>query len=96
LIIEIQKRLLFCKFTLKLTPIYIHVPDEKRTKFEPSNIKGIFVGYSKTSKAYWIYTLAQRKTLVNNDVKFDEDRWFSKSYKPPIEIVEGEKLVVPN
>ena len=28
------------------TPVYIHVPKEKRAKLEPSGKKGIFVGYS--------------------------------------------------
>jgi hypothetical protein len=37
--------------------VYIHVPKEKRTKMEPSGKKGIFVGYSETSKAYRIYVL---------------------------------------
>jgi hypothetical protein len=36
-------------------PVYIHVPNEKRTKMEPSCKKGVFVGYSENSKAYWIY-----------------------------------------
>jgi uncharacterized membrane protein YvbJ len=34
------------------SPVYIHVPKEKRTKLEPSGKKGTFVGYSETSKAY--------------------------------------------
>ena len=38
-------------------PVYIHVPKEKRSKLEPSGKKGIFVGYSETSKAYHIYVL---------------------------------------
>lgn len=33
-------------------PMYIHVPKEKRSKPEPSGKKGVFVGYSETSKAY--------------------------------------------
>jgi hypothetical protein len=32
-------------------PIFVHVPKEKRTKLDPSGWKGIFVGYSDTSKA---------------------------------------------
>jgi hypothetical protein len=36
-------------------PIYTHVPKEKRTKLDPSGKKGIFVGYSESSKAYRIY-----------------------------------------
>ena len=35
-------------------PVYIHIPKEKRTKLDPSRKKGIFVGYSKNSKAYRI------------------------------------------
>ena len=34
--------------------VYIHIPKEKRTKLDPSRKKGIFVGYSDTSKAYRI------------------------------------------
>jgi hypothetical protein len=33
-------------------PIYFHVPNEKRSKLEPSWRKGTFVGYSESSKAY--------------------------------------------
>ena len=33
-------------------PMYIHIPKEKRTKLDPFGRKGIFVGYSDTSKAY--------------------------------------------
>ena len=33
-------------------PVYIHIPKEKRTKIDPYGRKGIFIGYSNTSKAY--------------------------------------------
>jgi hypothetical protein len=36
-------------------PVYIHVPKEKRMKLEPSRRNDIFVGYTKTLKAYQIY-----------------------------------------
>ena len=36
-------------------PMYIHIPEEKRTKLDPSGKKGIFVGYSERSKAYRLY-----------------------------------------
>jgi hypothetical protein len=38
-------------------PVYIHVPWERRTKLEPSGKKGVFVGYSESTKAYQIYIL---------------------------------------
>jgi hypothetical protein len=41
----------FCIFGC---PVYIHVPAKKRKKLEPSGEKGLFVGYSETSKAYRI------------------------------------------
>ena len=34
--------------------VYIHIPKEERTKLDPSGKKGIFVGYSESSKAYRI------------------------------------------
>ena len=34
--------------------VYIHIPKEKRTKLDPSENKGIFMGYSEISKAYRI------------------------------------------
>eukprot|EP00253_Pinus_taeda_P005063 PITA_05063 len=42
-------------------PVYIHVPKDKRKKLEPSGKKGIFVGYSESSKAYRIYVLGQQQ-----------------------------------
>ena len=41
-------------------PVYIHVPKGKRTKLEPFGRKGIFVGYSETSKAYRIFIPRQK------------------------------------
>ena len=46
---------------------------------EPTAEKGIFVGYSETSKAFRIYILAWRKVVVRRDVKFEEDRAFRRS-----------------
>ena len=34
--------------------VYIHIPKEKRTKLDPSERKGVFIGYSDTLKAYLI------------------------------------------
>ena len=45
--------------------IYVHVPKEKRTKMEPLGKKGIFVGYSETSKSYRIYVPGQRQIEVS-------------------------------
>lgn len=67
-----------------------------RNKLALSPTEGIFVGYSETSKGYWIYISMQWKTMVHMDVKFNEDGRFSRSHEPPT-IIEGrEKLDVPD
>jgi len=58
---------------------YSYIPKEKRTKLEPTAEKGIFMGYSETSKAFQIYIPAQRKVVVRQDVKFEEDTAFRRS-----------------
>jgi hypothetical protein len=61
------------------SPIYIHVPKEKRTKLEPFGKKDTFVGYSETSKAYRIYVPGQKFIEVNGDVTFHEEVAFRRS-----------------
>jgi hypothetical protein len=58
---------------------YSYVPSEKRTKLEPMEERGIFVGYSETSKAFRIYLPSLRKTVLRRDVRFEEDEAFRKS-----------------
>jgi hypothetical protein len=58
---------------------YSYVPSEKRTKLEPMVERGIFVGYSDTSKAFCIFLPSLRKTVLRRDVKFEEDRALRKS-----------------
>ena len=50
--------------------MYIHIPKEKRTKLDPLGKKVIFVGYSKSSKAYKIYFLGFNKIDISRDVTF--------------------------
>jgi hypothetical protein len=57
---------------------YSYVPSEKRTKLEPMSERGIFFGYSETSKAFCIYLPSLRKTVLRRDVRFEEDRAFRK------------------
>jgi hypothetical protein len=48
--------------------VYSHIPKDKRNKLEPSGKKGIFMGYSDSSKAYRIYIPEQHKIEVSRDV----------------------------
>jgi hypothetical protein len=59
--------------------VFVHVPEEKRTKLDPSGKNGIFFGYSDTSKAYMIYIPGHQKVEINRGVTFDESAAFSKS-----------------
>jgi hypothetical protein len=45
--------------------VFVHVPKEKRTKLDPSEKNGIFVGYSDTSKAYKRYIPGHRKVEIS-------------------------------
>jgi hypothetical protein len=73
-------------------PVYSHIPKDKRNKLEPSGKKGIFVGYSDSSKAYRIYIPEQHKIEVNRDVTFNEKMAFKKSIEETIEEEEIEEL----
>ena len=81
----------FCIFGC---PAYIPIPVEKRTKLEPSSKKGLFVGYTETSKSYKIYIRGERKTIVSKDVKFEEEFASKKSHKP-IPVIEDEEQEAP-
>ena len=65
--------------------MYIHIPKEKRIKLDPSGKKGIFVGYSESSKAYIIYFPGFKKIDISRDVTFDKDSSYIKSKKKPVE-----------
>ena len=66
-------------------PVYIHIPKEKRTKLDPSGKKGIFVGYSESSKDYIIYFPGFKKINISRDVTFDKDSAYNKSRKRHVE-----------
>ena len=73
--------------------MYTHIPKEKRTISDPSGKKGIFVGYSESSKAYRIYFPGFKKIIISRDVTFDEDSAYNKSRKRPTK--EPEEIVYP-
>ena len=53
--------------------VFVHVPKEERSKFEPKSIKCIHVGYSETQKAFRVFDPVARKVRVSRDVIFVED-----------------------
>ena len=63
--------------------VYFHVPKEKRSKPDASGKKGMFVGYSETSKAYRVYVPSQREVEICHDVTFDENASLKKVVNLP-------------
>jgi hypothetical protein len=66
-------------------PSYIHIPKDKRKKLEPSGKKGVFVGYSESSKAYIIYIQKQHKIKVSRYITFNEKMAFKKPIEESME-----------
>lgn len=63
-------------------PVYINIPKGKRKTLDPVSKKGIFVGYSNSSKAYRIY-IKGHQIEITRDVIFDESTAFKKSKDLP-------------
>jgi len=59
--------------------VYIHIPQDKRKKLDPTNLNGIFIGYSSSSKSYRIYVKEDRWIEVTRYVIFDESIDYKKS-----------------
>jgi len=59
--------------------VYIHIPQDKRKKLDPTNSNGIFIGYSSSSKSYRIYVKEDRWIEVTRYVIFDESIDYKKS-----------------
>jgi hypothetical protein len=76
-------------------PVYVHVPKDKRSKLDPSGKKGIFVGYSETSKAYRVYIPGHRQIEISRDVTFDEDATFSRSRQNHTDEIHDEEPEAP-
>ena len=77
-------------------PVFIHIPKEKRNKFDPSGKKGIFVGYYEVSKAFRIYIPSQHHIEISRDVTFDEDAALKKYKNCQLEEVYEEEPVIPH
>ena len=73
----------------------MHAPKAKRSKLDPTGKRGIFVGYSETSKAYRIYVPGFKKIEVSRDVTFDDDATFWKSKKNSLEEIQDEGPKAP-
>ena len=56
------------------SPVYIHVTKDARKKLELTAEVGIFLGYTDTPHNYHVYFPDSRKTVVRQDIKFQEEK----------------------
>ena len=52
---------------------YVHIPKNLRKKLSAKSRKGVFMGYSKTSKGYRVWVNELRRIEESRDVLFNED-----------------------
>ncbi|KAJ9509372.1 hypothetical protein QJQ45_001839 [Haematococcus lacustris] len=50
--------------------VWLHVPDQKRSKLQPKLVEGLFIGYQPGSKAYLV--LVDSRETYSKDTVFDE------------------------
>jgi hypothetical protein len=56
---------------------FIHVPKEKRKKLDYRATPGIFVGYSISTKQYFVYNPLARTLHRSRDVVFREEKRYT-------------------
>ena len=52
---------------------YVHVPKEKRSKFDARSVRCRFIGYADHEKAYRFEEIKSGRVLVSRDAQFMED-----------------------
>ena len=75
--------------------VYFPMTKYARKKLEPTTEVGIFVGYTDTPHNYQVYLSAKMLTVVNRDVKFDEEKAMRLSLEREIDLHVDEELLVP-
>ena len=88
---------------------FVHIPDQKRKKFDKKSIHCIFVGYPAGCKGYKLYNPATKKMLRSKDVIFMEKSFGHKlldgqknadllieHFKPEFKYEESEDSVTIN
>ena len=53
---------------------YAHVPKDNKKKLDAKSEPCVFIGYSDESKAYRLYNPKTKKTLISQDVIFEEGK----------------------
>ena len=61
---------------------------------DPARKRGIFVGYSESAKAYWIYIPDQQKMELRRDVTFEEDMAYRRSRRSDWDSDDSQEIFV--
>jgi len=77
------------------SPIYMHVTNDARKKLELTAEVGIFVGYTDTPHNYRVYFPDSHKTVVRQDIKFQEEKAMKCSLERESHLHADEELLVP-
>ena len=77
------------------SPVYMHVTKDARKKLEPTAEVGIFVGYTDTPHNYRVYFPDSGKTVVQRDIKFQEEKSMKCSLERELHLHVDEELLVP-
>ena len=75
--------------------VYMHVTKDATKKLEPTAEVGIFVGYTDTPHNYRVYLPNSCKTVVQWDIKFQEEKAMKCSLEREPHLHADEELLVP-
>lgn len=65
-----NKKPQFENFRIFGSEVFIHVPKEKRAKWDRKAEKGIFIGYAEETKGYPVWNTTKNKVEIAIDVVF--------------------------
>ena len=77
------------------SPVYMHVMKDARKKLESIAEVGIFVRYTDTPHNYRVYFPDSHKTVVRQDIKFQEEKAMKCSLEREPHFHANEELLVP-
>lgn len=75
--------------------VYSHVTKYAQKKLEPTPEFGIFLAYTDTPHNYQVYLLTNKMTVVQRDVKFDQDKTMRSSLERELQLHVVEELLAP-
>lgn len=67
-----KKEIVFEQFRVFGSEVYVHVPKEKRQKWDRKAEKGLFTGYCENTKGLRIFNEKKRKIEIVRDIIFNE------------------------